>query len=132
MRSNRLFVLLALGWLLVAGGTAAHDWPTPARLSEERLRQAFLLANALDKSFRPYDTPLQEDRNAQYQDLVAGFTARFGKQFDVTRIEEHYENALTDMAAERIRILLFTVGSTVFIWWLLWTIRRLLGRNITR
>ena len=46
---SRLGLVLGLAWLLVAGAAAAMDWPTPARLAEERYRIALLLANAVDQ-----------------------------------------------------------------------------------
>jgi hypothetical protein len=121
-----LAIALAVAWVLVAAGAAMRDWPTPERLAGVRLHLAMLLANAVDKDFRPYDTPLREDPNAQYQELVADYTARFGERFDVAFIERRHADAMAAMAAERLKILLFAGLSTAVVWWLIWTIRNLL------
>ena len=118
---------LALAWLVAATGAAIRDWPTPRQLAEERLRFAFLVANAVDKDFRPFDTPLRPDVDAQYQELVADFTARFGERFDTTLVERRYADKMVEMPAERVRIAAFAVLSTAAVWWLLFTIRRLLS-----
>ncbi len=126
---DRLFGLLALAWLAVAAGAAAADWPTPARLAEERLQMALLWANAVDKDLRPYDTPRRGDPDAQYRELVAEYQARFGDRFDISFVARHHADALAGMGRERIGIAAFAVGSTLCVWWLLLTIRNLLGRE---
>lgn len=126
---DRIFGLVALLWLLAAVGAAVADWPTPARLAAERLRLAFLWANAVDKDFRPYDTPIGDDPDAQYRELVADFEARFGDRFDITPVAGRHAAALAGMARERAAIVGFAVLSTALVWWLLLTIRKLLGRE---
>lgn len=121
-----LLASLALVWLLAAVGAGFRDWPTPQRLAEERLRFAFLLANAVDKDFRPYDTPLRQDLGAQYQELVADFSTRFGERFNTALIDRRYGEAMAGMPAERVKIVAFAGLSTAAVWWLLWTIRNLL------
>jgi hypothetical protein len=128
-RRDGLFVVLALGWLLVAGGTAASDWPTPRKLAEERLQLALLWANAVDKDLRPYDVPHDPDPDAQYRELVADYTARFGERFDISFVTKRHAEALAGMNRERAGIAVFAAASTVAVWWLLAVIRRLLGRN---
>lgn len=124
---DRLFAALALGWLVVAAGAAASDWPTPRRLAEERLQLALLWANALDKDLRPYDTPRGPDPDVQYRQLVADYTARFGARFDIAFVAKHHADALAGMHRERAAIVAFGLASTAAVWWLLATIRRLLG-----
>lgn len=128
-RRDRLFVALALGWLLVAGGTAASDWPTPRKLAEERLQLALLWANAVDKDLRPYDVPHGPDPDAQFRELVADYTARFGDRFDISFVTKRHAEALAGLDRERAGIVVFAAASTAMIWWLLAVIRRLLGRN---
>lgn len=128
-RRDRLFVALALGWLLVAGGTAASDWPTPRKLAEERLQLALLWANAVDKDLRPYDVPHGPDPDAQYQELVADYTARFGERFDISFVAKRHADALAGLDRERAAIAVFAAASTAVVWWLLAVVRRLLGRN---
>ncbi len=126
---DRIFGLLALVWLIVAAGSAAADWPTPARIAAERLQLAFLWANAVDKDFRPYDTPIGNDPDAQYQELVADYQARFGDRFDISPVVRHHDAALAGMGRERLGIVAFAVLSTAMVWWLLLTVRNLLGRE---
>jgi|GEM_PF-3533861 len=126
---DRLFAALALVWLLAAGGAAAADWPTPAKAAGDRLRLAFLAANMLDKEIRPYDIPLRENLDAQYQEFTADFRSRYGARFDTALIDRRHGEAMAGMAAERLRIIGFAVASTALVWRLLWTIRSLLGRE---
>ena len=126
-RRDGLLAALALGWLVVAAAAAAYDWPTPRRLSEERLQMAYLVANALDKDFRPYDQPPAVDPDVQYQQLVADFRDRFGQRFDIAFVAKHHDDALAGMARERVRIVVFALASTAVVWWLLFTIGRLFG-----
>lgn len=126
---RRIFSALALGWLVVAVWAAALDWPTPKRLSEERLQLAYLVANAVDKDFRPYDQPPADDPDAQYQELMADFRARFGERFDLSVVTKRHDTALAGMAGERLGIVAFTIGFTAVLWWLLYTIGRLLDGN---
>ena len=128
-RRDRVFSALALLWLAVAVGAAAADWPTPARIAEDRMRLALLTANAFDKTVRPYDVALRGDLDAQYQELVADFQDRFGDRFDTTLIERRHAEAVSGMAAERRGIVIFSVASTAAFWLLLRTIRALLGRQ---
>ena len=124
---ERLLAALALGWLVVAGAAAAWDWPTPRRRSEERLQLAYLVANVVDKDFRPYDQPPAVDPDVQYQQLVADFRDRFGQRFDIAFVANHHDDALAGMARERVRIVVFALASTAVVWWLLFTIGRLFG-----
>ncbi len=126
-RRDRWVAALALGWLLVAGATAARDWPTEKRLTLQRLQFALLMANALDKTVSP--TPeerWQADPEAGYRALAADFKARFGDRFDTAAIERQHAAAQATMRGKRLKILAFSAGSTVVVWWLLWTIRNLL------
>ncbi|WP_428562414.1 MAG: hypothetical protein ACP59X_21330 [Solidesulfovibrio sp. DCME] len=125
-RRDRLFAALAAGWLVVALGAAASDWPTPQKLSEERLRLAYLWANALDKDLRPYDAPIGPDPDAQYQELVADYTARFGERFDIAFVANRHAASLAGMARERAAIAAFALASTAAVWGLLGVIRNLL------
>ncbi|WP_300164547.1 hypothetical protein [Solidesulfovibrio sp.] len=122
-----IYAALAAGWLCVAAGTAISDWPTPAKLSRERLRLALLWANALDKDLRPYDTPIGPDPDAQYQELVADYTARFGDRFDIGFVARRHADALAGMDRERAGVAAFALASTAAVWGLLATIRKLLG-----
>lgn len=128
-KRDRVFAALAALWLLVAAGAAASDWPTPAKLSRERLQLALLWANALDKDLRPYNTPIGPDPDAQYQELVAAYTMRFGERFDISFVAKHHAAALANMHRERVGIVAFSMVSTAAIWWLLAVIRRLLSRK---
>ena len=124
---NGAYAALAALWLCVAVGAAASDWPTPEKLAEDRLRLALLWANALDKDLRPYDTPVGPDPNAQYQELVADYTARFGDRFDIGFVAKRYTDALAGMQRERAAIVAFALASTAAVWGLLATIRSLLA-----
>ena len=126
---SRLGLVLGLAWLLVAGAAAAMDWPTPARLAEERYRIALLLANAVDKTFLPTVAVSDDDWHGPYHLLVNDFTARFGPRFDVAAIEARHDQALTSLTAERARIVVFTLVATAAIWWLLTTICTALGQT---
>ena len=124
----RLGLILGLAWLLVAVAAAARDWPTPARLAEERYRMALLLANAVDKTFLPTAAVIDEDWQGPYRRLVNDFTARFGPRFDVAAIETRHDQALAGLAAGRAGIVAFTLAAVAVVWWLLATICAALGR----
>ncbi|MYL81526.1 hypothetical protein GTA51_00030 [Desulfovibrio aerotolerans] len=126
---TRLGLALALAWLLVAVAAAARDWPTPARLAEERYRTALLLANAVDKTFLPTVAVSDDDWQGPYHLLVNDFTARFGPRFDVAAIEARHDQALLSLTTERVRIVVFTLLATAAIWWLLATICTALGQT---
>lgn len=126
---SRLGLVLGLAWLLVAGVAAVRDWPTPARLAEERYRMALLLANAVDKTFLPTVAASGDDWHGSYRTLVNDFTARFGPRFDVAAIEARHDQALTSLNTERVRIVVFTLVGTAVIWWLLATICTALGQT---
>lgn len=121
-RIVRMGRILGLLWLLAATAAAARDWPTPARLSEQRYRLALLTANALDKSFLPWPVAVGDDCDGPYNRLVADFAARFGPRFDVAAIEARHAQALADIPVERARIIAFTAAATAVVWWLLATI----------
>ncbi len=123
---DRIYAALAALWLCLAAGAAASDWPTPAKLSRERLQLALLWANALDKDLRPYDTPFGPDPDAQYQELVADYTARFGDRFDIGFVEKRHADALAGLDRERTGVAAFALASTAAVWGLLATIRNLL------
>ena len=124
---SRLGLALGLAWLLVAGAAAARDWPTPARLAEQRYRLALLTANALDKTFLPSSAVIGDDLEGPYRALTADFTARFGPRFNVAAIEARHNAAVAGLAAERLRIVCFTLAATAAIGWLLATIRTALA-----
>lgn len=124
---NGAYAALAALWLCVAAAAAASDWPTPEKLAEDRLRLALLWANALDKDLRPYDTPIGPDPDAQYQELVADYTARFGDRFDIGFVARRHTDAMAGMRRERIGIVAFALASTAAVWGLLATIRTLLA-----
>lgn len=128
----RLGRALGLLWLLAATAAAARDWPTAARLSEQRLRMALLTANAVDKSFLPSSVTVGDDCDAPYARLAADFTARFGPRFDVAAIEARHARAVADMPAERARIIAFTLAATAVVWWLLATVCTALGQGLGR
>ncbi len=128
-RRGRLFAALGLAYLLAAGGAVYGDWPTPERLAEDRLRFALLLANALDKDLRPYDAPLGPDMAAQYDALVTTYKARFGDRYDVSLLESRYAADMAHLTRDRASVAAFAVLSTALIWWLLWTVWKLLGRE---
>ena len=125
---SRLGLLLGLLWLLAAAAAAARDWPTPARLAEQRYRAARLLANAVDKTFLPTAAVADDDYEGPYRRLTADFTARFGPRFDVAAIEAVHDQALAGMATERVRIVVFTLAATAVVWRLLAIICAGLGR----
>ncbi|EFL50952.1 conserved hypothetical protein [Solidesulfovibrio fructosivorans JJ]] len=131
-RRETLLAALAALWLVVAAVSAALDWPTPRRLAEERLRLAYLAANAVDKDFRPYDQPAANDPEAQYQQLVADFRDRFGERFNIAEAESRHADAVANMDRERVGVVAFAAGSTALLWWLLFTIGRLLGPGARR
>jgi len=60
---------------------------------------------------------------------VADYQARFGDRFDISFVANHYAAALSGMARERVGIVVFTLVATAMVWWLLATIRNLLGRD---
>ena len=125
---GRLYPACGLLWLVVAAAAAAHDWPTPARLAEQRYRMALLTANAVDKTFLPTFAVEGDDLDGPYQRLVADFTARFGPRFNVAAIEARHNAALAGLTAERLRIALFTLAAWAAVWWLLATIHAVLER----
>ena len=127
-RPDRLWAGLALAWLIAATAAAACDWPTPARISEQRYRMALLLANAVDKTFLPTAAVIDDDWQGPYRRLVNDFTARFGPRFDVAAIEARHDQALAGLAAGRAGIVAFTLAAVAVVWWLLATICAALGR----
>lgn len=128
-RIPRWGLALGLLWLVAATAAAARDWPTPARLAEQRYRMALLTANAVDKTFLPSTAAGGDDLEGSYRRLVADFSARFGPRFDVAAIEARHAQALAGLTAERTRIALFTLAATAVVWWLLATIAAALGQT---
>jgi len=125
---SRLGLTLGLLWLLTAAAAAARDWPTPARLAEQRYRMALLAANAVDKTFRPSATVIGDDTDGPYRLLAADFTARFGARFNAAAIEARHDQALAGMPAERARIVVFALAATAVVWRLLAIICAALGK----
>ena len=113
--------LLACGVLyaVLAVAAARADYPTPERIAKDRLRQAFLLANALDKSFRPYDQPFRADLNAQYEGLQRQYRERFGQAFNTAKLDETYLADMERMESDRVKLVAFTAGSIVAVFVLL-------------
>ncbi|MHC1790376.1 hypothetical protein [Solidesulfovibrio sp.] len=127
-RPDRLWAGLALAWLLAAVSAAACDWPTPARISEQRYRMALLLANAVDKTFLPSSVAVGDDTDGPYRRLAEDFSARFGPRFNRAALEAVHAQALAGLAASRVLIVLFTLAATAVIWRLLAIIRTALAR----
>jgi hypothetical protein len=125
--TDRVYLAGGLLWLAIATAAAAWDWPTPARLAEQRYRLALLTANALDKTFLPSSAVIGDDLEGPYRALTADFTARFGPRFNVAAIEARHNAAMAGLAAERLRIVCFTLAATAAIGWLLTTIRAALA-----
>ncbi len=98
---------------------ARSDYPTPERIAKERLLKAFLLANVLDKEFRPYDQPFRADLNAQYEGLQKEFKGRYGEAFDTAKLDEAYLDDLEHMEADRMKLVAFTAASIVAVFVLL-------------
>ena len=130
--TGRLYLACGLLWLAAATAAAARDWPTPARLAEQRYRMALLTANAVDKTFLPTFAVTDDDLDGPYQRLVADFTARFGPRFNVAAIEARHNAAMADLTGDRLRIVCFTLATTAAIWWLLATIRAALPHPFGR
>ena len=118
-RRKRLFLLAGAGWLVLALAAARADWPTPEKLSERRYRLALLVANAADKTFLPDPAAAGGDWDRAYGRLAADFVARLGPRFDLSAVEARHREALAGIAAERVRLTLFTLAATAALWGLL-------------
>ncbi len=107
-------ILLGCGLLytLLAVVGVVADWPTPEKIAKERLQAGLLLANALDKEFRPYDQPRRADVNAQYEALRRDFRGRYGDAFDTRLLDGKYLSAMEHMESNRIKLAAFA-GATV-------------------
>ena len=116
---KRLFLLAGAGWLVIALAAARADWPTPEKLSEQRYRLAILTVNAADKTFLPDPSAAGGDWDRAYQRLAADFAARLGPRFDLSAVEARHREALGGIAAERVRLTLFTLAATAALWGLL-------------
>jgi len=113
--------LLGCGILyaILAVAAARSDYPTPERIAKERLLKAFLLANVLDKEFRPYDQPFRADLNAQYEGLQKKYKERFGESFNTQALDAAYLDDMERMETDRIKLVAFTIGSIIAVFVLL-------------
>jgi len=98
---------------------AASDYPTPERIASERLRKAYLVANALDKSIRPYEYEKKPDVNAQYEEFRKGLGERFTEAFEAAGLDRTYLADMENMESDRVKLWLFTGGSIVAVFALL-------------
>ncbi|WP_027184710.1 hypothetical protein [Desulfovibrio inopinatus] len=94
--------MLALGWAFW------QDYPTPERLAQSRLFQAFHLVNGLDKSFRYEQFVFEEDTVAQYDRLKTSMRKRFGNAFYTDPLDENYKTTMDHLTFYRI---LFVVSA---------------------
>ncbi len=113
--------LLCCGLLYAVAAVfaAASDYPTPQRIAKERLRKAYLIANGLDPSIRPYEYELSPDINAQYEAFRREKSERFAQAFDAAGIDAAYLADMEHMERDRMRLALFTGASILIVFALL-------------
>lgn len=123
---RKLYLAGLWAYVLLTAGGAWSDWPTPEKLARDRLKSAFLLFNALDKSFRPYDTPIESDASAQFERLREDFARRFGPALDLSAPERTYREGLAHMTRDRALLVVFSAASVVVVAWILGQVGRFL------